>query len=375
MADRRSALCAWLGVSLAVFAAPGAAVGDTATNNGGTGAPVRPDVRSVRCVATPAVPCPANGALRRGGRVTIKGEALDSAARIVFLGGRGTTDDVSVTPERVEHDRLEARVEPAARSGRVMVVNRGGKRSASSGRVRVEGVAEPASANPAGGSFFYDGQRNPRFAFEVDQAGTVQVQLTREGDGSVVRTWDVASSPAQASTVEWDGGPETPPNGRYRFRFSGQATGVRAVGADSFDFYDHIFPIRGRHDLGQSATNNFGGGRDHKGQDMFAACGTPLAAARGGKVEYSGYHSAAGNYVVIDGTGTDVDYVYMHMLEPAPVREGDRVRTGQRIGKVGETGRATGCHLHFELWSGPGWYDGGAPFDPLPQLRAWDAYS
>ena len=382
MANRRSALCAWLGLSLAAVAAPGTAVGDeSASANGGTGvnggasAPVRPDVRSVVCTPTPSMPCPASGALMRGGRVVIKGDELDSASRVVFLGGRGKSDDVAVTPERTEHDRLEAHVDGAARSGRVMVVNRGGKRAASTKRVRIEGTAPATPDEDAEGNFFYDGQRKPSYSFEVDQAGSVRVELVREADGSVVRSWDVAAAPGQANAVEWAPGEESPPNGRYRFRIGAGAVGARAAGADGFSIYDHIFPIRGRHDLGQTATNNFGGGRNHKGQDMFAACGTRLVAARGGKVEFAGYHSAAGNYVVIDGTGTDVDYVYMHMLKPASVRTGDRVTTGQAIGQVGETGRATGCHLHFEMWSAPGWYSGGAAFDPLPQLRAWDAYS
>ena len=137
----------------------------------------------------------------------------------------------------------------------------------------------------------------------------------------------------------------------------------------------HMFPIRGKHDLGQTRTNGFGGGRNHKGQDMFVRCGTEIAAARGGRVEYAGYHSAAGNYVVVDGTGTGVDYVYMHMLRPPVVRKGQRVQTSDRLGQVGQTGRATGCHLHFEMWSAPGWYAGGSPFDSLPSLREWDAYS
>jgi murein DD-endopeptidase MepM/ murein hydrolase activator NlpD len=47
------------------------------------------------------------------------------------------------------------------------------------------------------------------------------------------------------------------------------------------------------------------------------------------------------------------------------------VRTGQRLGEVGQTGNAqtTPCHLHFEI-HGP-----AGPFDPLPRLRQWDAYS
>ncbi|MDQ3707815.1 MAG: peptidoglycan DD-metalloendopeptidase family protein, partial [Actinomycetota bacterium] len=229
------------------------------------------------------------------------------------------------------------------------------------------------------GSFYFGGRRKATFEFTVDDAADVRVELVDDESGAIVATWDVAAKPRVAQRIRWNGKTRSGPagTGRYSFRLAAPASAsARAVpdATSVFFFADHLFPIRGRHDLGQTPTNDFGGGgtRAHYGQDMFANCGTKLAAARGGKVQYAGYHSAAGNYVVIDGAGTGRDYVYMHLLETPLVRTGDRVFTGQKIGEVGETGRATGCHLHFEMWSAPGWYEGGKAFDPLPALRVWD---
>jgi murein DD-endopeptidase MepM/ murein hydrolase activator NlpD len=136
----------------------------------------------------------------------------------------------------------------------------------------------------------------------------------------------------------------------------------------------HVFPVRGRHSYGDEMAG-FGDarGRPHRGHDVFAACGTRLVAAQGGRVEYAGWHDAAGHYIVITGEESGEDYVYMHMSSRSVFRRGQAVETGEQIGTVGETGNAQGCHLHFELWTAPGWYKGGAAYDPLPRLRAWDA--
>ena len=101
----------------------------------------------------------------------------------------------------------------------------------------------------------------------------------------------------------------------------------------------------------------------------MAACGTPLVAARGGTVQYAGYQGAAGNYVVIDGKGTGYDFMYAHLAEPSPLQTGETVRTGQPIGIVGDTGDATGCHLHFEIWGAARLVRGRQPVRPaaLPQ--------
>jgi murein DD-endopeptidase MepM/ murein hydrolase activator NlpD len=136
-----------------------------------------------------------------------------------------------------------------------------------------------------------------------------------------------------------------------------------------------LFPIDGPHDLGRNPANRFGGGRGHLGQDMFADCGTPVRAAQGGRVVVAGYQGAAGNYLVIRSDESGEDQVYMHLLHEVRLAVGDRAEMGRRIGSVGRTGRADGCHLHFELWSGPGWYRGGEAYDPLGKLRLWDGWS
>jgi murein DD-endopeptidase MepM/ murein hydrolase activator NlpD len=79
--------------------------------------------------------------------------------------------------------------------------------------------------------------------------------------------------------------------------------------------------------------------------------------------------------VVIDTAGSQIDHVYMHMQGPPALTVGQYVGTGTLIGHVGNTGSSSGCHLHFEMWSGPGWYEGGTFMDPVPFMRAWDKYS
>jgi murein DD-endopeptidase MepM/ murein hydrolase activator NlpD len=133
-----------------------------------------------------------------------------------------------------------------------------------------------------------------------------------------------------------------------------------------------VFPIKGRHDMGQTETNSFGGGRGHQGHDLFAACGTTLVALTEGSVQQKAYHSAAGHYVVLkapDGKS----YAYMHLASASPLKIGDKVSAGQEVGEVGATGRATGCHLHFEEWTAPGWYTGGRAVDPMPLLERLEA--
>ena len=136
----------------------------------------------------------------------------------------------------------------------------------------------------------------------------------------------------------------------------------------------YVFPIRGAHNYG-TAVNRYGApsGRNHQGQDVLADCGTRLVAAHAGRVSTVDSGGDTGNYLVIQSTDS-TDMVYMHMRSLALVREGQNVTAGQLVGYVGQTGNASACHLHFELWT-PHWWDGGHTFDPLPRLKQLDAVS
>jgi murein DD-endopeptidase MepM/ murein hydrolase activator NlpD len=351
-----------------------------------------PTVRSWACLRDCAA-----AAARPGSVLRLRGRGLRGAAEVVFQGAPGEVDDVAAAPYRRRRHRLDVRVPLGAAAGPVVVAVRDGRRSAPAEPVAIEPAAAAAGTPPAvevqahAPRAFYDAAKPVAGMYVVrgEPAAHVVVELVRSKDGAIVSRWEAAGVPADVpQTLTWDGtaGGRVQPQGRYAFRAWVQsAGGVQAVSAQAppgdpapdpaeFVFLKHVFPVRGPHGYGEFAAS-FGGGRGHQGHDVFAACGTPLVAARGGIVKVKQYHGRAGHYVVIDGEQTGIDYAYMHLREAALVRVGDRVRTGQLLGYVGDSGSASGCHLHLELWSAPGWYSGGQPFDPLPSLQAWDKRS
>jgi murein DD-endopeptidase MepM/ murein hydrolase activator NlpD len=95
-------------------------------------------------------------------------------------------------------------------------------------------------------------------------------------------------------------------------------------------------------------TSEFGqrNGRLHRGIDVAAPIGTPIHAVQDGVVTFAGVQSGYGNTVEIDH-GDGHESLSAHQSELL-VEQGDRVRRGQRIGRVGSTGSSTGPHLHFE---------------------------
>ncbi len=87
-------------------------------------------------------------------------------------------------------------------------------------------------------------------------------------------------------------------------------------------------------------------GRQHEGIDQGASTGSPIGAAKGGRVIYAGYQGGYGRLTLIDhGDGVVTAYAHQSRVD---VRNGQSVSQGQTIGAVGSTGNVTGPHLHFE---------------------------
>jgi murein DD-endopeptidase MepM/ murein hydrolase activator NlpD len=99
----------------------------------------------------------------------------------------------------------------------------------------------------------------------------------------------------------------------------------------------------------------------HKGLDLAAPVGMKVMTALPGTVVFAGYERGFGNTVLIQHSG-GVQTRYGHLGSIA-VKAGEAVSGQQILGTVGDTGRSTGPHLHFEV------VRMGAPVDPLPGLR------
>ena len=347
-------------------------------------------ITAVQCVAG----CAGVDTAQAGSVLRIRGRKMREVAKVVFLGGPGDGDNATAKSANVHTTSVDVTVPAQALSGRLRAVNGDGARSgASRATVAIQRGAPgkgPLDVRVVGRQVFYAATRPARVDLLAREPLSATVALVRLADGALVASWPLGPLvPGVVRTVTWDGAvgglPQLP--GRYEFRVFSDAAAQAAQAAPppaltplataAFDLLDHKFPVRGKHEFGTGIAA-FGAQRDghtHQGQDVFADCGTPLVAARGGVIKLNQHDERAGNYLVIDGAGTDVDYAYMHLRHPSPLQKGDPVMTGQPIGEVGDTGDADGCHLHFEMWSAPGWYTGGAPFDPLPFLQAWDAYS
>jgi murein DD-endopeptidase MepM/ murein hydrolase activator NlpD len=101
--------------------------------------------------------------------------------------------------------------------------------------------------------------------------------------------------------------------------------------------------------------------RPHLGLDLAAPKGTPILAAQRGTVIYAGRDFRGFGKMILVESGNGWASIYAH-LDRILISEGHRVYQGEVIGTMGQTGRATGSHLHFEIRRNK------APVNPLLYL-------
>jgi murein DD-endopeptidase MepM/ murein hydrolase activator NlpD len=106
--------------------------------------------------------------------------------------------------------------------------------------------------------------------------------------------------------------------------------------------------------------------RPHLGIDLAYHRGTPIYASHSGKVIYVGSSfKGYGRMVMIENEDGDFATLYAHLLK-SRVRQGMWVKQGDHIGDMGNTGRSTGTHLHFEIRTIQGTVD---PLEYLPKIK------
>jgi murein DD-endopeptidase MepM/ murein hydrolase activator NlpD len=359
----------------------GGGIASASGGGGGVAVGDPPDLDDVICLEK----CAGERDATVGSTVRLDGRRLDDVQTVRFKGDGGR---IAVDPRTASRTAVEAKVPQGAVSGTVRVEAFGaGAETPSDKRLRIVGEDQIpevgefklTSAEAMPRKTYYDGVKRPQvsYLFAGAAATDIRVEVISRRSHEVVSSWiEKGAKPNTRNTATWDGRDDSgglAANGGYKFRIGSVVSGKAETTQDSlFGFYRYRFPVAAKHGYG----DGYGAGRGHQGQDVFAKCGSPLYAARGGRVQWNKTHSAAGHYLVIDLKGSKVDHMYAHLVRPSSLRKGARVRTGQRIGSVGDSGNASGCHLHFEIWSAPGWYEGG---DALPSvtksLKAWDSWS
>ncbi len=193
-----------------------------------------------------------------------------------------------------------------------------------------------------------------RFSGLIDQAGAAEL-LNSAAAGGALRATDLADLADALALQRADIGLPatlTDPIG------GGSSLAPGGVGAQ------RVSPLPGFEfgsGFGMRTDPIDGSQKMHKGIDIGAPAGTPIAAAADGVVTWAGERGGYGRLVVIDhGDGVETRYAHQSRLDVVP---GQRVTAGQTIGAVGSTGRSTGPHLHFEVRLG------GEAVDPLQWLQ------
>jgi murein DD-endopeptidase MepM/ murein hydrolase activator NlpD len=194
----------------------------------------------------------------------------------------------------------------------------------------------------------------------------------RNGVGPAPPTHSTPSAPPRKEPEPTQTTPHPPPPpARQRPRRHKAPSRLHVLATDRH----FVFPVYGKHSIGNGFTGatradlgpNCAG--PHEGNDIFAPAGRPVLAVTGGTLESVGTKPCSGNRVWLKSDRGDT-FFYAHLDSFAEITHNRaRVKAGDVIGFLGNTGQATDrpSHLHFEIHPG-----GGLAIDPYPFLRAWE---
>ncbi len=216
--------------------------------------------------------------------------------------------------------------------------------------------------------------------------GVAVADVAEDGDGKVAGRFGAEDSWAEfeANEVDPSVGLDRQPGAASRAKFRVPIEVSRCVPVDAADgarqmvqqdvaymplqegtfAYSSPFGYRVHPTLGQVLL--------HEGVDMAAPLGTPIYSVADGVVVSVTSGPSQGDYVVIEHVGKDGSVYrssYLHQyMDQITVHEGQQVSAGDQIGHVGNSGRSTGAHLHFEVRDAS-----GAAIDPLGWLESQGA--
>jgi murein DD-endopeptidase MepM/ murein hydrolase activator NlpD len=205
---------------------------------------------------------------------------------------------------------------------------------------------KPVAVAPDGGFFL---------AFDRDAGTQARLAARLTDGGTVTRMLAVSPRAWKLEYIPLGPKPGTPPSEAFRIRRAAelaQINAARAIDSRSQGWRQRfVWPVRGRLSgmFGSQRIYNGTPGSYHSGTDIAGATGTPIAAPADGVVILAAASpfTLEGNLLMIDH-GMGLNSAFLHCSQIL-VRQGEAVKQGQIIARIGMTGRATGPHLHWSI--------------------------
>ena len=196
---------------------------------------------------------------------------------------------------------------------------------------------------------------------EIDQESAGDVRNVNVGNAGIRNADTLKNSDVASSSISHSHAHETAPTDHHDHSDHAEPEDSHEISGQMkpADITDMLLPVNA------PISSNYGMRKDpftgrirfHKGVDIAAPSGTPVVAALPGKVISVGHEGGYGKTVLVEhDNGLRTRYGHLASIN---VRVGDMVTSEDTLGTVGNTGRATGAHLHFEVTRM------GQPINPL----------